>query len=343
LVEAQQNLYESLGGTGANIEQLTLKAKVLFFQNILPAIKIVAKLTASFVAFKIIQGLVNTNFRDLAKNFTKLKTDSTDVTSKMSGFGNALKGIGWSAAIGLAIELGMKLWDVASGAEAARNRMDLFNASMAKGTKFGTEYVATASDKLKADLQDLDLKRANSKISESMYLQEKKNIMENTALKVRTMKNLAIEDMRRTKENMQRLEAGYKAEDGYVYITLKKVKYKRSALVWCLCKKQWPSTRLLLDHINRNKQDDRLENLREVSVAENAWNRKNVKGYTWEPSRKKYKVTIMSEGKRVLIGRFDTEAEASEAYNRAKLLYHQIGETQRSGSDPNQAQENSSR
>jgi len=138
-------------------------------------------------------------------------------------------------------------------------------------------------------------------------------------------------------------EAGYKAEDGYVYITLKKVKYKRSALVWCLCKKQWPSTRLLLDHINRNKQDDRLENLREVSVAENAWNRKNVKGYTWEPSRKKYKVTIMSEGKRVLIGRFDTEAEASEAYNRAKLLYHQIGETQRSGSDPNQAQENSSR
>lgn len=138
-------------------------------------------------------------------------------------------------------------------------------------------------------------------------------------------------------------EAGYKGPDGYVYITLNMIKYKRSTLVWCLCKKRWPSSEALLDHINRNKDNDRIENLREVSIAENAWNRKNVKGYTWEPSRKKYKVTIMAHGKRVLIGRFNTEAEASEAYNQAKSLYHQIGETQRSVSDPSQAQENPSR
>lgn len=118
-------------------------------------------------------------------------------------------------------------------------------------------------------------------------------------------------------------EAGYRSPCGYCFITINYVKYKRSRLVWAL-HHGWPLCDSLVDHINRNKTDDRIENLRLVDISQNRWNSSNIKGYTYEKSRKKYKVTIMVRGKRLLIGRYDTEEEAKAAYNAAKLKHHQI-------------------
>jgi myosin heavy subunit len=200
LVEAQQSLYESLGGTGANIEQLTLKAKVLFFQNILPAIKIVAKLTASFVAFKIIQGLVNTNFRDLAKNFTKLKTDSTEATSKMSGFGNALKGIGWSVAIGLAVQLGMKLYDIASGAEAARDAMRRYEAQLKTSNEASQLKINELQEREKQRIAELNKLLKDRRISQSQYVKLVEEAEKFTESELRNNKKLANERKQRFKD-----------------------------------------------------------------------------------------------------------------------------------------------
>ena len=177
LVEAQQSLYESLGGTGANIEQLTLKAKVLFFQNILPAIKIVAKLTASFVAFKIIQGLVNTNFRDLAKNFTKLKTDSTEATSKMSGFGNALKGIGWTVAIALAVQFAKSLYDIAKGYDVAKQRAQLYDLYQKSAKITADKNIKTIQDEIDANDALLKTKLAKGEIDEKQAIQAQKDFL----------------------------------------------------------------------------------------------------------------------------------------------------------------------
>lgn len=127
--------------------------------------------------------------------------------------------------------------------------------------------------------------------------------------------------------SFQGKEAGYVSPCGYCYITVNNVRYKRSRLVWAF-HNGWPASNLLVDHINRDKSDDNINNLRLVSVAENRWNSNNIKGYTYEKDRQKYKVTIMAYSKRVLIGRYDTEEDAREAYNRAKLKYHQIGQTQ---------------
>jgi myosin heavy subunit len=170
LVEAQQSLYESLGGTGANIEQLTLKAKVLFFQNILPAIKIVAKLTAGFLAFKTVTAIANTDFKALISNFTKFKTEAGEGTSKMSGFGNALKGIGWAVAIGLAVELGMKLWDIASGAEQSRANLARLQAQADKALKTGGEQVDKIMGKYNIRIEELNNQLKARKITQSDYL-----------------------------------------------------------------------------------------------------------------------------------------------------------------------------
>ena len=50
--------------------------------------------------------------------------------------------------------------------------------------------------------------------------------------------------------------------------------------VWAVCKGRWPKQQI--DHINGNKHDNRIENLREVSASEN---RMNVL-HPWKPNAK---------------------------------------------------------
>jgi hypothetical protein len=138
-------------------------------------------------------------------------------------------------------------------------------------------------------------------------------------------------------------EAGWLEKTGYVHISFRGISYTRSHIVWCIFNNRWPDRTLCIDHINRCRNDDRIENLREVTLQDNTRNKK-AKGYTWDKSRNKWLAQIeLGSGVCRNLGRFDTEAEASEAYNRAKLLYHRIGKTQGTSSDPNQAQENPSR
>jgi len=50
-------------------------------------------------------------------------------------------------------------------------------------------------------------------------------------------------------------------------------------------------------------------------------NKKDVKGYFFNKSSKKYKSKIKVRGKIIYLGAFDTPEEASEAYQKARLIY----------------------
>ena len=50
--------------------------------------------------------------------------------------------------------------------------------------------------------------------------------------------------------------------------------------IWAVCKGRWPEQQI--DHINGNKHDNRIENLREVSTSENKMNML----YPWKPNAK---------------------------------------------------------
>jgi hypothetical protein len=69
----------------------------------------------------------------------------------------------------------------------------------------------------------------------------------------------------------------------------------------------------MLDHINRNKNDNRISNLRIVTASENLHN-KEFKGCWFDKSRNKWATAIKINGKRKTLGRFDTEQEAIETY-----------------------------
>lgn len=52
-------------------------------------------------------------------------------------------------------------------------------------------------------------------------------------------------------------------KDGYLILKIKGKQYKAHRVVWFLCKGEFPKGEL--DHINRNRRDNRIENLRECN------------------------------------------------------------------------------
>lgn len=66
-------------------------------------------------------------------------------------------------------------------------------------------------------------------------------------------------------------------ERGYVVVKVNGKKYRAHRVIWLWVYETWPT--LGLDHINRVKSDNRMENLREVSQRENNQNRTLPKPY----------------------------------------------------------------
>lgn len=84
------------------------------------------------------------------------------------------------------------------------------------------------------------------------------------------------------------------------------------------------------DHINRDKLDNRKQNLRVCTHAENnrntttMWktNRSGYKGVTFNKKAGKYVAQIKEHGNYRFLGHYDVPEEASLAYKEAALKYH---------------------
>ena len=81
-----------------------------------------------------------------------------------------------------------------------------------------------------------------------------------------------------------------------------------------------------IDHINGNKADNRLSNLRNVTNQHNQFNNRKAKGYTFNKNRNKYEVYINIDGKKKHLGLFKTKTGAKLKYLRTKEILHKITE-----------------
>ena len=116
---------------------------------------------------------------------------------------------------------------------------------------------------------------------------------------------------------------------GYLVITLNKKIYKAHRLAWMYTYGAWPSGDI--DHINQDKQDNRIENLR---VSTPAQNKLNISSYTnsssdklgvcYDSVRGCYVAQFKPNGVSVLYKRCDTEEEASRLYTEAKKKYQEL-------------------
>jgi hypothetical protein len=76
-----------------------------------------------------------------------------------------------------------------------------------------------------------------------------------------------------------------------------------------------------LDHIDTNKNNNKIDNLRISNRSQQRQNTKH-KGYTYDKSSNKWRVRIGIDGKTISLGRFVTEEEARNTYLQAKEKYH---------------------
>lgn len=93
-------------------------------------------------------------------------------------------------------------------------------------------------------------------------------------------------------------------------------------LAWYLYYGKLPDN--CIDHIDGDKTNNKIENLRDITNQQNQWNKKTAKGYFWNKRNKKFMSCIRLNGKTIHLGYFDNEQDARNAYLEAKTKLHII-------------------
>lgn len=114
-------------------------------------------------------------------------------------------------------------------------------------------------------------------------------------------------------------------KDGYLTAKINQVRVRLHRLAWFVEYGEWPSSQI--DHINGDKVDNRIVNLRLADNSENNCNRPvqsnnklGIKGVRRHGSG--YQALICKNKKQILLGTFKTVEEAKAAYDKAATKLH---------------------
>lgn len=121
--------------------------------------------------------------------------------------------------------------------------------------------------------------------------------------------------------------AGGKHCQGYRAICVKFTQIMAHRIAWAMHYGEWPKE--YVDHIDGDKTNNRISNLREASSAQNGRNSKvpshntsGLKGASYFKRDGRWQSHIKVNGKQIRLGCFDTKEEAHAAYCEAARKYH---------------------
>ena len=132
-----------------------------------------------------------------------------------------------------------------------------------------------------------------------------------------------------------------KKKKGYLHMRHGNKTLRAHRIAWLLTTGEWPKGQI--DHINGDKADNRIENLRVVTAQENNRNtplRKNNRsgrtGVFWYPRYNRWLAKIAVGGKNKHLGYFDSYDEACVAREAAEreLGFHKNHGRKREGGTP---------
>lgn len=120
-------------------------------------------------------------------------------------------------------------------------------------------------------------------------------------------------------------------KQGYViiYIVNKGMKYNIRAhqFIWFVSNNQQDDYFMsdkVIDHINNDRSDNRISNLRVVTQQKNMFNQPKARGFHLKKDCNKFESYIKVNQKKIYLGLYETEKEAHQAYLDAKKIYHKI-------------------
>lgn len=123
--------------------------------------------------------------------------------------------------------------------------------------------------------------------------------------------------------------AGNKNSNGYMVVGLAGVKYRQHRLAWLYIHGKWPSA--MIDHLNGDRSDNRIENLRDASRTINMQNRRaasslsasGVLGVYFSRRRGGYMASVTTGGKKKRRGPYASIELAAAAYLGLKRKHHE--------------------
>lgn len=121
--------------------------------------------------------------------------------------------------------------------------------------------------------------------------------------------------------------AGHLAKNGYWVIRINNTLYKSHRVIFAMVHKRWP--KLYVDHVDGNRSNNRVCNLREATRSQNMHNVKlrcdnktGVKGIAWEADRNKYVAYVSIRGCIKFKKRFSSLESAISARRKAAKKLH---------------------
>jgi hypothetical protein len=118
-------------------------------------------------------------------------------------------------------------------------------------------------------------------------------------------------------------------EDGYRKGRIRRVLFRAHRVAWALHHGSWPAGHI--DHVNGDRADNRIENLRDVARHENQRNMRRPSdntsgriGVWWHKRNKKWVAEIRTAGRKNHLGSFSSFDEACRAREAAERVdgYH---------------------
>lgn len=121
-------------------------------------------------------------------------------------------------------------------------------------------------------------------------------------------------------------QAGSLSSSGYLQIKINGSYYKSHRLAFLYMTGSIPE---YVDHINRDREDNRWENLRAATRKGNARNRSTPKsntsgvmGVSWDRQVSRWRASIGINGRKMFLGFFDSPEEAAPVLAFAREKYH---------------------
>ena len=121
-------------------------------------------------------------------------------------------------------------------------------------------------------------------------------------------------------------ETGYLASDGYIRTKIKQKLYGNHQIIFLMFNGYIPEQ---VDHINRDRLDNRIENLRAATNSQNQHNKsiaKNntsgIQGVTWNKNAKKWYVQLMFKKKQMYFGAYKDLELAELVISEVRKKYH---------------------
>lgn len=120
-------------------------------------------------------------------------------------------------------------------------------------------------------------------------------------------------------------EAFTASDRGYRVTFIGSVRLRAHRVIWCMVHGYWPDH---IDHVDQNRSNNKLENLREAGRIENARNihlsvrnKSGRIGVSWRKHARKWTAQIRHNGQKIYLGNFSNIEDACRAREEAEKLY----------------------